>query len=398
MPDVRGAPPSFGERRGPRGGSRSWLWIIAGISAIAVVILLILFVFRKTSVTVIPQSQPVVFDQSAEFTAYPAASAVSGTLSYTVKSTDLEDSEVVPSNGTQHSESKASGSFTIVNNYSAAPVKLVKNTRFATASGLIFKVPAEVVVPGRGSSPGKVSITVIADKAGAAYNIGPTGHFTLPGLRPNAAMYKGVYAYSSASTTGGYSGDQPAVSADTLNAALGTIKKRLSEKAVAFADAQNTPDTLAPNLTNVSWVSLPTTAEADGKARVHLKANMWLPVVSRAALTAAIAQSVTSNAAGVTYTLIPRKDFLLTMIEPGGVGGVPIQLVPVGSAALVSNVDTVSLAKALAGRNSQAFQTIVSNFPGVQSAHARIEPFWESTFPAKPADIHITVETPKTTQ
>ena len=207
MADMRSAPPPPPmpppQQAWGRGGSRAWLWIIAGIAVLAVVILLVLFIFKKTSVNVIPQSQMVTFDQSAQFTAYPAETAAAGTIPYTVKSTDLEDSEVIQSTGTQHVETKASGSITVVNNYSNAAVKLVKNTRFSTASGLIFRVPADISIPGKsGSTSGKVTVTVAADQVGAQYNVGPQSRFTVPGLKPNAAEYANVYAYSTASTTG----------------------------------------------------------------------------------------------------------------------------------------------------------------------------------------------------
>ena len=90
---------------------------------------------------------------------------------------------------------KASGSITVYNNYSTASVKLIKNTRFQTPAGLIFRVPADVVIPGKqGSTPGQVTVTVFADQVGQQYNIGPTPRLTVPGLQSNAAMYAQIYA------------------------------------------------------------------------------------------------------------------------------------------------------------------------------------------------------------
>jgi hypothetical protein len=52
-----------------------------------------------------------------------------------------------------------------------------------------------------------------------------------------------------------------------------------------------------------------------------------------------------------------------------------------GKATLVWNIDTEALKNALANRHESAFQTIISGFPGIQGAHARIQPFWKSSFP-----------------
>jgi len=204
-------PPTFpslsGVPRVRRARSRWWMWGAAGL-ALIVVIALVLFAFRPTTVTVTPRSHTIVLTNATSFTAYPAASAASGTLAYTVQTADIEDSAVVPVSGTTTTAAaKASGSITVYNNYSASSVKLVKTTRFATPDGLIFRAPADVVIPGKSSSgPGSVQITVIADQTGSQYNIGPVAKFTVPGLQSNAPMYAGVYAKSSAPMTGGSSG------------------------------------------------------------------------------------------------------------------------------------------------------------------------------------------------
>lgn len=403
MADLRmvspGAGPMGARSRTGKGG-RSWLWILAGVSVLALAILALLFVFRKTTVTVLPQSQPVVFNQSTEFTAYPAQSLASNTLSYSVQSNDFEDSEVVPSGGIQHSETKAQGSITVVNNYSSASVKLIKNTRFASGSGLIFKAPAAIVIPGKGSSPGKITVIVVADKAGAEYNIGPTARFTLPGLQSNAAMFTNVYAYSSASTTGGFSGDKPGVAQRDLAAAITKVRARLQDKAQAFASAQDSNTNTNTTLTfYIAYTDMPSTPEAGNTVRIHESAHVNVVSIPSDTFASAVAQTVAANVQTGSVKLVPAAGFAINLKDASSTFGTePITFNLSGRAQIVWIVDTQALAQALAGRGSAAFTTIVSNFPGVQSAHARIEPFWQNTFPTNPADIHITIEAPKIIQ
>ena len=87
-----------------------------------------------------PRSHAIVFDASSEFSAYPAGGAATGTLTYTTDAFDFEDSAVVVTQGTERVEERAHGRITVVNNYSATPVKLIKNTRFETPDGLIFRI------------------------------------------------------------------------------------------------------------------------------------------------------------------------------------------------------------------------------------------------------------------
>ena len=69
-----------------------------------------------------------------------------------------------------------------------------------------------------------------------------------------------------------------------------------------------------------------------------------------------------------------------------------------GTAQLVWKVDTALLAEALLGRDESAFQAIVESFPGIEEAHARIEPFWSNAFPGDATAIKVRVEEPQFTQ
>lgn len=395
MDDLRESPSIFGGEPPPHPPRRSrwWLW---GLAAICILALggLSLFAFRATTVSVIPKSHTVVFDETSTFTAYPAASAATGTLSYTVQISDLEDSEVVPSQGTTHAETKASGSIIVYNNYSASSVKLIKNTRFETPDGLVFRVPAEVLIPGKkGTAPGSVSITVVADKAGDKYNVGPIAKFTLPGLKSSPDMYATVYAKSTTAFTGGFIGDRPAVAPGALEKALSSVRARLESKARAAGGARGDSAVVFPELMRITYQELPNTTEAGGGVRIHEKAHVVMPVFPAAAFAQTVAKAVSADAEGAPIKIVAGKDFgAHTANTSSALGAGPVNFTLTGQAELVWEVDVEALAQALAGRDSQAFQTIVNGFSGIQEAHARIEPFWKTSFPGNAADIKVDVQ------
>ena len=392
---TRRATPADPGRVSPkRVQSRMWLWILAAICILVLVILAVLYVFRRTTVTVVPHQQPVVFDQTMEFTAYPVNGAGSSTLQYSTKETDLEATTPVTSSGTTHQETKATGTVTVVNNYSMSPVRLVKTTRFQSASGLVFRAPDEIVIPAKqGDNPGKVSVTVVADAAGAEYNIGPNQHLTLPGLQSNAAMFAGVYAITAASTTGGFAGEAPAVSDADLAAARSSLRSKLQQQAMGFAEAQSNEGIVLKPI--ITFTDEAPHAAAGASVQVGESAHIVLPIVAQDQLAMAVAQAVTADAASIQYTLSPGSNFAAnaTGDQVTTENGL-LTFSMSGSAMLVARVDAPGLAQALAGRDATAFETIVANFPGIDSAHARIEPFWENTFPANPKDIHVVVSPP----
>ncbi len=190
----------------PTRWSRLSLWGGALLS-ILILAALAIAMFRPTTVTIIPRTHAVLFDDTARFFAYPKATP--GTLPFTVEKSTLEDSQSIEMKGIERVEEKASCAIAVTNNYSSAPVKLLKNTRFQTAEGLIYRSPTEVLVPGkRGSTAGRVEITVVADLPGEHYNISARDNVPLPGLK-GSPMYSRVRGSFSQGCSGGFAGDRP---------------------------------------------------------------------------------------------------------------------------------------------------------------------------------------------
>ncbi|HUO55986.1 MAG TPA: hypothetical protein VMU27_00920, partial [Candidatus Paceibacterota bacterium] len=282
IPPRRTAPPGLGRplpQRPRRSLSKKWLWVFVALCVI-VVGFLALFLFRETTVTITPQSQSITFNANAQFTAYPSTVAATGTLPYTVESTTLTESEMVQGSGTTAAQMKASGNITVYNNYSASSIKLIANTRFETAGGLIFRTPAVVVIPGKqGSTPGQVEITIAADQAGEEYNIGPS-RFTIPGLQATPAMYNGIYAVSTNPMTGGFSGNQEGVSEPVRAAAVSDIRNKLQQEASQYVQSLSDLNTVAlPALTEIQYTDLPDVdSSSSQQVQINESAQVSVPV------------------------------------------------------------------------------------------------------------------------
>lgn len=383
----------------PKTSSNWWLWAIAGVCIVA----LAAFAFiamRPTTITIKPRSQNIVFGESAQFVAYPADNAATGTLTYTVQTADYDESQVVESQGTEHVDARASGSATIYNGYSTKPQKLIKNTRFQTPEGLIFRTPADILIPGKvDTTPGKVTVTLMADQVGPQYNIGPVSRFSLPGLQSNSPMYTNIYGQSSAAMVGGQSGDQPAVAPADQTAAISAMRSRLEKTIHDKVVASSTPGTTVfGGLLQITYQDLPATSESENSIRLHERAHVQIPVFVASSFASTVAQTVTSNIESDPVVLIGQKDYdakLLMASTTPNLGTDSISFSVLGNALLVWQVDAKKLALALAGRDSRAFQTIITGFPGVQEANAKVEPFWKKTFPTDANSIKVVIETPQ---
>ena len=368
-----------------------WLFalvLILGVTGLG------LFAFRKTTISVKPRTHTISFDQARSFNAYPAQTSATGTLAYSVQKFDVEESQVVSAQGTAHAEHKASGSVSVINEFSAAPVKLIKNTRFATPEGLVFRTPADVVIPGmKGSNPGSVSVTVVADQPGPAYNVAPTAKFSLPGLK-GGAMFAKVYARSTVGFTGGFSGDEPAVAADVLRAAQAEMRARIQDKIQNNVKSLSDENIVFSTLAQVSYEDAAPTNEDAGHVRLHEKAHIILPTFPHAAFIKMIATDVSTDE-NARISLLGGQGYGIKLLSSSSTLGVdPLSFSLTGSAQLVWEVDASALSQALAGKDESAFQTIVNGFSSIQEARARIEPFWQNSFPKDPASIVIVVSEP----
>ncbi|MBI5457245.1 hypothetical protein HY971_00780 [Candidatus Kaiserbacteria bacterium] len=397
--DIRDAS-GGGPLRPPRRATRLWIWAAASL-VVLIAAASLLFVFSSTTITVTPKSRMATLS-STTLTAYQvadASEATPGTLAYTVQTFDLEDSGVVAAQGTTHVETKASGSITVYNSYSASPVRLVKTTRFESPEGLIYRALSDVVVPGKvGSAPGQVNVTVAADQPGEKYNIGPVAKFTLPGLKSTAPMYAGVYAKSTDAFSGGFAGEQPGTTPGELDSAISAVRTRLETKAHEAAIGQAKDGvSVFPELIRITYESLPNTTEAGSSVRIHQKARVTVPTFSSDAFARSVARSAfTDFDDAELVTLKPSDDFSVQFAS-SSIDGQPsiLNLAVSGSALVIWKVDAEALAKALEGKDNSAFQGIVNGFSGVQEARARIAPFWKNSFPATASDIKIDVVVPE---
>ncbi|KKW19461.1 MAG: hypothetical protein UY63_C0013G0032 [Parcubacteria group bacterium GW2011_GWA2_51_10] len=388
--------------RSPSRGRRRWLWIAAVLSLVILVVLG-LFAFRATAVTVIPTSRAIEQNGDVHIVGYLESAAPTGSLTYTLSAYDFEDSGAVSSQGVEKVSVRASGNITLYNEYSDSSVRLLKNTRLEAPNGLIFRIPEEVVIPGKkGASPGSITVTAAAERSGEQYNVAPVSRFTLPGLKGNAAMYAKVYARSSVAMSGGFEGERPAVPVGELDAARADIRVRLQKKAQEAARALMSDATIVLlDLMSVKYESLPQTIEAGGGVRIHEKAHVEIPVFPAGEFAAALADTIAISLSEEEARVV-GADALAARSEIDSSGTAlaegPLDFTLNGKALLVWNIDVAALSRALAGRAEGEFQTIIANFASIQEARARIEPFWRGSFPEDESDIKIKVTAPPSQQ
>ncbi len=313
-------------------------------------------------------------------------------LSFTEVTTEETQSTTVPRSGTQFVEDRASGTITILNEFSSAKQRLITNTRFETEEGLIFRVKTPVVVPGftieSGKKiPGRLDVTVYADEPGDQYNI-QASEFTIPGLR-GSPQFSDMYARSDGAFFGGFVGEKAVVDEATKDAAVAQLKRELEGSVVEkMRSGLSDSELLFEDNVTVTFRELGETINEDG-ALVSVVAIATAPVFLEEQLAKVIAIE-----GGVSFEnplRIGNLDEIAILTKDIDEEGI-IEVTISGEARLVGAYNQESLIEDLSGKNRQNVGVVLSGYPAIKDMRISVYPFWRGQVPEKTDRITVTVE------
>ncbi len=356
-----------------------------GTALIALVVVLIsagvLYAFSGAKVSIVPVMNPATI--MSDF----SATLNQGELPFQVVGVEKTVSVSVPAESTVTANDPASGKITIINKQ-AAPQALIKNTRFATSAGLVYRIHDSVSIP----AGGNISVSVYADEPGDKYNIGPST-FTVPGLKGSKA-FDLVTAVSDKAMTGGFSGTRPSVAQATkdkeyanLQATLTTeLEKDLAAKVPAGY-------VLVPGASFPSYTPVPDTAGASGTVALSETGSITAVLFPEEALARAIATKAIGTYTGQPVTLSDVSQLLVKPVESSIAPDASTFAFNLsGSTTVVWVVDAEKIAATVASKTRESAELALRSFPEVDRATLVLKPFWARTFPADPAKIKVTVQ------
>ncbi len=362
-----------------------------GTALIALLVIIacagVLYAFAGAKVTVVPVANPATVSTDL------SATSGSGDLPFQLITVEKTATASVPAEGTMNANDAATGKITI-SNQQAKSQALIKNTRFETASGLIFRIHDSVSVPAGGS----IVATVYADEPGDTYNVGPTT-FTVPGLKGSAA-YTTVTAKSTEGMTGGFVGQRPSVAQATKDAQYATIQSKLATDLQADLAAKMPAGyVLVPGDSFTTYDPQPDAAGASNTVTLAEKGTLTAVILPADALARAIAFKSVGTYGGQPVTL---KDVTGLTAKPAQTSVAPdateFDFNLSGSTTIVWQVDPAKIAGAVAGKSRSAAEIALKSFPEVDQATLVLRPFWTSRFPGDPGKIKVTVTDPTATK
>ncbi|MCD5384353.1 MAG: hypothetical protein LRZ97_00365 [Candidatus Pacebacteria bacterium] len=396
-------------RRMPGGGVRpkrrrklglGW-WILAVVFAVSALVISVPIIFSDTTLNITPVVTKAIFDEAVFNTVENNTEVdLDGLLSYSKVEWTANDSAILEPSGRELVEEKASGVITVYNNYTSNKQRLIKNTRFETASGKVYRVRNSIMVPGKtDSAPGQLDVRVYADEAGEDYNI-ESADLTLPGLTSLPDMYIGIYAKVKTPIVGGYTGERAVVNDEDKALASANLRNELRASIMTEVESRIPADTRYFDSGVIVNFTETKESEIDGKVQITESASVSVIVFNKKEFAAAISQGVAGNPSN-GYPVIKDISDLTVRVDSKDDGNYngneedegdyTIKVLVTGVADFVWHFNESDLLQDLAGKQRDTLKTVLTGYPTIKNAEAIIRPFWRKTFSKNTDDFTINI-------
>lgn len=291
-------------------------------------------------------------------------------------------SKTLTATSEQQVEKQASGRIKIMNSHKETSQELIKNTRFQTPKGLIYRIKDSVVVPGytlSGSTivPGTLEVEVFADSAGEEYNTSNT-QFTIPGFSGREQFDK-ITANTVGDINGGFVGVRKVVSEDAKAQAEKELESDLKSQ-IESTQNQSTEYVLIPDISTLTYgvlqdkadgdsITLTLSATVDGYSFV--KKELYSFIGQNTILGAKTTEQFALDDSTIAYVI---KDT-----------GVEIS----GSTIFTWVTDIEQLKKDFAGKKRSEAAKIIATYTSLEKSEAKLSPFWKTKFPSDSSKIQV---------
>jgi hypothetical protein len=376
------------------GGSYKYLltFIIVLVSLVVIGIALSLS-YSKAVVTITPKVTN--FDISGTFTAKKSQSNTAEEFGYEVISVTDMISQTIPATKGPLVQTKAKGTAIIYNNYSATAQTIVAGTRLSNTQGNVYRTSSTVVVPGKKTTPGSVSVAIVADQAGDKYNLKVAdlkGDFKLPGYQ-GTPKYAGFYARLKTDVAGGYSGNKMTINEESKKTAIKDMQDSLKEQLISKLKESVTPDhILYDGAYNIEYEVSEPVMKTNEDADLIVKGIAYGAIFNSDTLIKYIAGKEIKKFPSDTYNITGDKEltFNISNIKDfSAKKATPLIFTLKGPISITGTFSEEKLKDELKGINLKDSNAIFAKYSAIANAYALITPFWLRSFPNSVEKITI---------
>ncbi len=347
--------------------------LIAGLSFLVVFSFLFAFnYFAEMRLAVYPRTEIVTLEESS----FLASSSSEG-VNFEIMTLKDEQEVLVEAVGEEEISLRAQGTITIFNDFSEESQTLIRNTRFESSGGLIYRIEDPVLIPGKtASGPGILEqVPVVADRPGEEYNIGP-GDFVVPAFRESGSeRFRSITARSNTPMIGGFQG--VSLVANEEDESMARDELRVKTKAILHTIAQSeVPQgfVLFEDAYLISFSSLPNEKAGDGSVKIREEGTFSGILFNLAELSEVVAQEFAFETGGDSLLIENFEDLRFAFSEDQDMTKQTkvfqdwdFEFSLSGEAWLVWQFDVERLKSELAGTPRRDINEIISEYPGIEA-------------------------------
>ncbi|MDB5260294.1 MAG: seg [Candidatus Nomurabacteria bacterium] len=374
-----------------KGSAGTWIFILV-VVALAVAAYLLTYVFNSSTITIVPKYQDIDVNKTITFS--KEGSGVEG-VSFIVATSSITKSKALPLSETKQVQAKAQGKVIIYNNYDTNPQRLIKNTRFESSSGKIYRINESVTVPGKtGSTPGSLEVTIYADSYGADYNSAPTD-FTIPGFK-GGPMYSAFFARSDGPISGGASGNVSLASLSDINAAKDALALELIAKVKDDLSGVKKDGYVGMyGAIDVIYEDNEAALLAGNTSTYEVTATGYLMLANNNELAKNLAQEI-RDYPGDMVRLGYEDTLTFTRKDTDHINANDsLSILVEGKPRIIWVINQDDIKTLLAGKNRSEFEPLMKSNKSIEGAEIGFSPLWLTKFPADTSKIGVVESLPK---
>jgi hypothetical protein len=336
-----------------------------------------------------------------------SSASTNGIFGYETMTLNEDSSTTIPASIGAHTETKAQGSVTVYNAYSAQSQRIVAGSRLADDSGLIYRLTNSIVIPGFSVSgktiiPGSVTATIVADNPGDQYNISgsdPVSDFQFVAYK-GTPRYGSLYARLAGDVSGGFVGSKTVVAPSLLASTTAALEASIIRDLQArLSDTIPAGYVAYPNVFASAFTSPAVSSINASSARVSVSGTIYGAIFNANGLASFLAgPSIVSRFGGAHFEAPDISDLSVVSVNPTDfvpTNGSKLVIRVNGSFTLKGVVPVDALKQAFSGISLAKTADIIekySNVIDVPHSSAEMVPPWISTVPADEANISIIVK------
>ena len=366
--------------------------VLASVMICVVFVLFVSFISSSVTINVVPNQ----LDKRTDASFIAVSDNETGGIPFDIVMLDKTETRAVAVTGEENVLEKARGKIVVFNDFDTKSQRLIKNTRFETPEGLIFRIQNSVIIPGQKEDssgkiiPGSLEVTVYADQPGEEYNVG-LKDFTVPGFSGSERFDK-FYARSKTIMEGGFEGVKKVASEEDVEnmqiqlslelvaGLIEEIKTQIPEGFILYEDAV---------FTETEYLG---TKDLDGGVGVEEKASVYAVIFDKSNLSKYIAESSIEDYDGASLMVsnleslnfeIKNKTDVVPWIEGRFVFSLK------GECNFEWLFDEEELKNDFVGKTKDNTGEILSLYPSIHSADVIVSPFWRNSFPRSTSKIEV---------